>query len=602
MIELSDLVAPRASVFQGAERVLITDAIESIQSTATRHSVLLDGVACEFALVYLQNFYRDDPRIHVAPSFFWDDADDSCCVSIHTDKTIPSSCTLWVAPWDRDDVIQYMLATNARECCSIITRIQPEFFALVQGGFSLWRCIIDTMLRFPMETDFHQILKKLLRVKLPSTVPLWGGEPMKWLADQLLASQSFDKLQLLSDDPVYRSLLGISSLRLEIEADRFADLLKHSNKSILQRLHSNQRLIEVSKRLRGNTAVADFLKGCIFEKYASTSASILSQIDTAWKPVKRSHYQFENAYLCDACWSGSYLEQANFGGANLTHICLDHSVLTDSIFHVTKCDGASFVDTCLRGVKANKASFVSADFCRAEMCQTVWKESSFSGANFSESLLDESSFNQCDLRDANFRSCVANLLQLSHCKIAGADFSDAQLGRSHFEGLDLKETILCRTNLNKSNLFRSCLESMTIVGCNFYCANLAEAYLSSSRMRETSLLRSSLANSRLGEIDWEGCDLREANLSGATFHYGSTRCGIVDSPYPSHGTRTGFYTDDWEELVFKTPELVRKASLVGCDLRGANLHGVDFYLVDLRGAILDPSQLRLVSASGAILD
>ena len=68
--ELSDLIAPRASVFQGVERVPITDVIESIQSTSTRHSVLLDGVACEHALVYLQNFYRDDPRIHVAPSFW----------------------------------------------------------------------------------------------------------------------------------------------------------------------------------------------------------------------------------------------------------------------------------------------------------------------------------------------------------------------------------------------------------------------------------------------------------------------------------------------------------------------------------------------------
>ena len=602
MIELSNLVAPRASVFRGAERIPITDAIESIRSSSTRHSVLLSGVACEYALVYLQNFYRDDPGIYVAPSFFWDDVDDSCCVSIHMDNTITSSFTLSVAPWDRDDVIQYLLATHASDCSSIITRIQPEFFALVRGGLSLWKSIVETMLRFPTETDLQQVLVRLLRSRLPPTVTPGGGDPMKWIADQLLASQTLDKLLMLIDEPICRSLLGISSLRLEIEATRFADLLKQSNKSILQRLHSNQRLIEVSKRLRGNKSVADFLKSCIFEKYASTSVSILSQIDPTWKPIKRSNYQFQNAYLCGACWSGSYLEHANFGGANLTKICLDHSVLTDSIFHVTKSDGASFVDTCLRGVKGNKASFGSADFCRAEMCQTIWKESNFSGADFSWSLLDESFFSQCDLRDVNFRSCVANQMHLSQCNLAGVDFTDAQLGRSHFEGLDLKETSLCRTNLNHANLFRSSLESMTIVGCNFYSANLSGANLSNSRMRETSLLRASLTNSRLGEIDWEQCDLREANFNGATFHYGSTRCGIVDSPYPSHGTRTGFYTDDWEELVFKTPELVRKASLVGCDLRGANLHGVDFYLVDLRGAILDPSQRQLVSASGAILD
>ena len=52
LIELSELVAPRASVFQGAERVPITDAIESIRSFSTRHSVLLDGVAFQWGKLF----------------------------------------------------------------------------------------------------------------------------------------------------------------------------------------------------------------------------------------------------------------------------------------------------------------------------------------------------------------------------------------------------------------------------------------------------------------------------------------------------------------------------------------------------------------------
>ena len=80
-----------------------------------------------------------------------------------------------------------------------------------------------------------------------------------------------------------------------------------------------------------------------------------------------------------------------------------------------------------------------------------------------------------------------------------------------------------------------------------------------------------------------------------------SRCGIVDSPYPSHGTRTGFYTDELDELYFQPPESIRKASLVGCDLRGATIEGVDFYLVDLRDAILEPAQRSQIAASGGIL-
>ena len=76
----------------------------------------------------------------------------------------------------------------------------------------------------------------------------------------------------------------------------------------------------------------------------------------------------------------------------------------------------------------------------------------------------------------------------------------------------------------------------------------------------------------------------------------------VDSLYPSHGTRTGFYTDDYADQHFKRAEEIRKASLVCCDLRGANITGVDFYLVDLRGAQFEEDQRQQFISCGAILD
>ena len=63
---------------------------------------------------------------------------------------------------------------------------------------------------------------------------------------------------------------------------------------------------------------------------------------------------------------------------------------------------------------------------------------------------------------------------------------------------------------------------------------------------------------------------------------GSSRSGLVGSPYACEGSKTGFYTDDFEDLTFKRPEEVRKANLCGADLRDARADGVDFYLVDLR--------------------
>ena len=88
----------------------------------------------------------------------------------------------------------------------------------------------------------------------------------------------------------------------------------------------------------------------------------------------------------------------------------------------------------------------------------------------------------------------------------------------------------------------------------------------------------------------------------AAFHLGSSRSGLVGSPIACEGSRTGFYTDDWSEQDFKSPEEIRKANLCGADLRGARIDNVDFYLVDLRGALLDPEQVVHIRRCGAILE
>jgi len=110
-----------------------------------------------------------------------------------------------------------------------------------------------------------------------------------------------------------------------------------------------------------------------------------------------------------------------------------------------------------------------------------------------------------------------------------------------------------------------------------------------------------LSETGLADIDWEGADLSGADLGGATFHLGSSRSGLVGSPIACEGSRTGFYTDDYEEKYFQHPEQIRKANLQCANLRGALVENVDFYLVDLRGAHYDPDQERHFRRCRAIL-
>ena len=146
------------------------------------------------------------------------------------------------------------------------------------------------------------------------------------------------------------------------------------------------------------------------------------------------------------------------------------------------------------------------------------------------------------------------------------------------------------------------LDDIAMPEANFRGADLRHASLTGSQMRCGKFYGANLGGAALAEIDWEGADLRGANLEWATFHMGSSRSGLVNSPIALEGSMTGFYNDDFEDRSYKRPEEIRKANLRNADLRGAKLGNVNLYLVDLRGANLDPQQRQHARNCGAILE
>src|SRR5206468_297674 len=156
-------------------------------------------------------------------------------------------------------------------------------------------------------------------------------------------------------------------------------------------------------------------------------------------------------------------------------------------------------------------------------------------------------------------------------------------------------------NFSRAEMSGCDLEDLEITGAVFHGALLRGALLTGTRMPDADFRNADLSNTGLADVEWEGADLRGANLSGASFHLGSSRSGLVGSPLACEGSRTGFYTDDFDEQSFKAPEEIRKANLCGADLRGATIGDVDFYLVDLRGALFDRDQAAHLRRCGAIL-
>ena len=186
-------------------------------------------------------------------------------------------------------------------------------------------------------------------------------------------------------------------------------------------------------------------------------------------------------------------------------------------------------------------------------------------------------------------------------KIDGTSFANVNFEQADLCGLPLRKANVRGANFSCASLRECDLEEVELPAADFHYAVLGSASLTSTRMPRANFTHASLCGARLADIDWEGADLLFADLRECTFHFGSSRSGLVGSPIASEGSRTGFYGDEFDQQTFRPPEEIRKANLCKADLTGAQLANTDFYLVDLRVAKYTADQFEHLRRCGAIL-
>lgn len=617
------IVAPRIHSQVTGEPILLADEIEFLLSHSTKKHVLLSGPGRNLALQYLATCQHLASSLQVMPPRKGQQNQltirglcREIVITTCTNALVHADLELRLLPWNRDDLIEYLRCLAPKQVGEVLARVSCEDLSFC-GSPVVWSTVLRHYVEYKNLTDLrqailyevHDRIRSMLKERSSSAqyptekqvLRTYNTLARLLLQGKTLTRQLFPKKRQ-SDSELAEWLAHREVLRTVV-ADYAAQQLQSNHVDCLYYIHACECVQDVARMGRGLANIPAVLRRCIVRKSeCGTAARLLTILDKDWKPnadcrgVSFANADFSNVYWPHSTLTNCNLSFADLSGSNLCHSDLAQVNARYGDFRVcdlsqTRLSKAQFPFANLNHARLDRcfAEGTVFDDCQSEAAS--FDSAELLGCLFRRANLDDASFQNADLRNSCFVGASMEFTDLTNTNCRGVNL----------RGCKLRSAIMVNTRLDAAQLCHTDLEAVVFQGCSFAGASFQHAYLTGSHMSESNLRSAIFSFAGLADIQWVCCDLRECQFHHASFHMGSTRCGLVGSPYPSHGTRTGFYSDDYEHLKFKQPELIRKANLQGCDFRGANIFEADFYLVDVRYAKMDSRQQRHMRACGAIL-
>ncbi|QEH38063.1 Secreted effector protein pipB2 [Aquisphaera giovannonii] len=563
-------------------------------------------------------------------------------LAIHTGETRGEgpptrfAATFRLAPWDRDDRIEYLLKRHPDACSSVMARLaQSGDEHLMGGNPELTAMVLDRMAEDPAIPGAREALLQHLDRSIPSSnrrdiermcfLIYQDGSAIGKIVEEHPELRA--RLQQEGYAGMLRLLRHAPVRRLLAARDIAGELSRHNPSANLASPLPLDLLEEVGRILRGLPEARGFLRALLVygfhRQHHAMAASLLHLAGRSWRPEPGTRPGLAHAQLEGICWMGVDLTEADLHRANLARADLSGASLLRS-----RASGVQLIEADLRraklkgilaagaklrgadlaGATADFANLARADLTRANLegaslQAAVLQVATLEAACLRYACLTEASLAGAWLKKADLRGAELSRAGLEGAIIDDANFAGANLQGAYLCGLILRHARFAGASFAWANMKRCDLEGMTLEAAPFAHANLEGAMLTHSAMPGASFRRANLRGAGLAGINWPRADLGEADLSGASFHLGSSRSGHVGSAIACEGSRTGFYADDLDDALngSRPPEEIRKANLRGANLVGATIEDVDFYLVDLRDAKYDDAQAAHFRACGAIL-
>ncbi|HEV8379888.1 MAG TPA: pentapeptide repeat-containing protein [Tepidisphaeraceae bacterium] len=604
------VVAPRVRCEDHCEEVRLVDRVEMMLRRGIGGEYDLygsSGCGKTTAIRELARAFADDDRLKLVDDCLTVKSETRATkLVIFTSRVRAGPMAMELMPWTRDEWIEYMLARWRGQCSAVMPRVLNDSYAeRLAGNAQLWAGVLDEMAQSGPSLDLRTALRR--RVAKAALTPQRHAE-MAALCVRFLTRQIPDSqlpFTAVPGEQDFARLLRHRPVQVLLASDMLVHWLADvGDTRSLDGMWPAELVVEAALQLKQRNGTAEILESVLESnelRLHPVAASLLLALEPSWRPAPRYVPNLASAQLRKARWQHVDLFRARLGGCDLRSADLREARLQRAKAVKVKLGRGDLRGAIMRSIDAESGDFAAATLSGAIAQRARFAHANLEGANLQGAKLRKAEFVGANLKRANLRWADLRRAHLKNAALEGADFSGADLTKAVFASAVLRETSLAGAKLRKAWLVGCNLEGMDLTGMDLSGAVLSMALLTGASLAGANLYKASLQKAGLAEIDLEGADLRRADLRGASFHLGSTRSGLVGSVIPCEGSRTGFYTDEREEQSYRRPEEIRKANLCNADLRGANIRGVDFYLVDVRGARYTHRQGKYLKRCGAIM-
>src|SRR5262249_26893778 len=340
-----------------------------------------------------------------------------------------------MAPWTRDDLIEYLLACHRERCAAVMTRVRDDDLALFRGVPELWAVLLDQLAADESIPAVRTALLRFLEQELPDTDVVCRARTA-CLNLMTVAKPPADAPA--GFPPVVMRVLRHRAVQVELAAERIVADLREGGDCDYLACRLPRDLVRAAARLlppddRAAERLREFAAGPAWRQ--AMSASLLHALHVGWEPIWLTEPDFRGAYFEGAVWPDMILANAHLEGTDLSA-----ADLTGADLSGVSASAARFRSAKLRGASLDQLIAAHADFSGAVLgaargAAAVLDRADLSGANFEDAVFPNASFAETTLKQVNFTAADLRGGLFRDAEIDDSDFTAAKLHGANLAGL-----------------------------------------------------------------------------------------------------------------------------------------------------------------------